>query len=79
METSPKCLAVLRHTLTGNVCTVAYRNYYAAGEGHYAQPEIKQLLEAGLMRQGEACSDGHYYHATAAGAAALGLKLPPGQ
>jgi hypothetical protein len=69
---------VLVHALTGSypdgkVC----RNFYAASTGHHWARELNRLVAEKLMRVGNKYGkDGNYYHCTAAGAAAVGLRLP---
>lgn len=72
---------VLEHTLTGqtgaNRSREAYRNFYAAGKGHHAMPQLESLVARGLMKVGvKYGDDGNYYQCTESGATAVGIALP---
>lgn len=64
---------ILRHSLCGGA-TKPYRNYYAASICVF--PQMETLVAKGFMRKGNLLPYGAYYHATRAGAAAIGLSLP---
>lgn len=69
---------VLRHSLTGSNAVPPYRNYFAAGDGHGDMPHLRALIARGYMRKGKSYNKAGdcYFHVTAAGAAAVGLRLP---
>ena len=66
---------VLRHALMG-ACRVVHRNYFAAGPQHCAQPALQRLVANGLMVACGVEEDMTIYRCTAAGAAAVGVRLP---
>ena len=76
MELNEQDRNVLVHTLTGSNDQGVYRNWFAATADHHYMDSIKRLTAAGLMRRGKKYCDGFYYHCTALGAAAVGLRLP---
>ena len=49
-----------------------YRNHYAASGD--ATPAMLRLLAAGFVVQGGEYGESHFYHATAAGCAAIGMS-----
>lgn len=61
---------VLVHTLTGGTGRV-YRNHFVADDGHSDMPTLQSLTSKGLMVRRAS----ELFHATAAGAAAVGLRL----
>jgi hypothetical protein len=69
---------VLRHALTGSTGTdEVYRNYFAAGPGHSDLTTIERLVLRGLMYVGNNVpgAGSSYYHCTAKGARAVGLRV----
>jgi hypothetical protein len=69
-------MEILRHMLgVGSHIRVkdwGSRNYFNAGEGHSDMPTLSRLVLKGLVIPGR----NEYWHATPAGYAAIGLKLP---
>ena len=65
---------ILVHTLTGSTQDSPRRNWYAASQGHYAIPDLNNLVSKGLMEKGKKYQQtGHYYHSTAKGALAVNM------
>ena len=74
---------VVSHSLTGsNRSGKVYRNYYLAGPGHHSWTALQSLVEKGAMTEGRRVARNFpepqsvYFHATEAGAYAVGLCLP---
>ena len=76
MKLSDNEKLTLTHTLTGSQGRGAYRNYYAAGKHHHNAETLAALVDKGMMKKGAKYEDGYYYHATVAGAEAVGLDFP---
>ena len=77
-EVEPGERFILEHTLKGGSDRV-YRNYFAADLATEDGLVCLSLMEQGLMVKGRRLSDNiefFYFHATQAGAEAVGLHLP---
>jgi len=64
--------ALIRHTIGLDRSDIAYRNHFAASEGHADLPLLDGLVARGLMvRETAAYTPGFTYRVTAAGKTAL--------
>ena len=62
----------MRHTLGLDRGTVAYRNHFAASDGHSDMPALDLAVERGWMvRETSAISPGYIFRVTATGRSAL--------
>jgi hypothetical protein len=66
---------IIRHSLGLTRSRKAYRTHYCTRDG---DPALEEMVTAGWMERGDKLNEGRdrYYHVSAAGAKAVGSKLP---